>query len=907
MERLGRGPEMRPEPSNSHAMQPGRGDYDRAQVRDEPSGTAAALAEPWPLVGRELELAQIIGAHADEACPGAVIHAAAGAGKSRLAREACTAAETMGELALWAQATASSATIPLGALASLVPDGVRSDDLLELMRRSTAALRERAGGREMFLAVDDAQLLDETSAGLVLHLATTAHVFVVATVRAGASPPDAIDALWKDAGAQRIELERLSDETMGRLVEEGLGGPVEQATLGQLIDASVGNPLYARELVMSAIDEGVLTLERGLWRLSGRPSLPPSLAAVIARRLGALSGAERGPLELLALGEPLRLSEIAELTSYGALELCEERGMIAIAGPSADAEVRLAHPLYGDAIRAELPVLRARAHRLALAAVIQRRRPLTPDAALRAARWLIDAGAEIPGDLLLDAADAANLAGDPALGAEFARRAVDAGAGIRGVRLLARAHTIRNQFTEAEAVLAAAEPLARSDPQALEYVGQRLHLLAWVLRRTDETRTLLQRVDGWSSDPQWAQQVQTWRAGLDGLTGGFIDRLQSAREALRQPDLDPTARRLQELILGASLLSAGQAREAVALARRLRPRLPFTHNFDLYALGLSSLAAEESNEGWLDVRAYMREMLLEAVRSEDHEAAGTAARTLGTIDLHGGRYRDAERWFAEAELQLEDHDSLGGLVCVYALQVGVACFTGDSEAARARVERVRRRIAERGQRSTELIYLECAEGWAARARGDAEGAEAFLQRAGATGDAMVRARLLHEALRAGARPDPIARALTELATDGDSALTEARAAHASALAGHDGGALVEAGERLAEIGSDAAAVEAIVAAAREFLAQGREDSARRAAARARELHPPDQGLALPEIDGLDTVAVELTSREAQIATLAARGLTNQQIADQLVLSVRTVETYVYRAMQKRGVNNRREL
>ena len=46
---------------------------------------------------------------------------------------------------------------------------------------------------------------------------------------------------------------------------------------------------------MSAIDEGMLMTERGLWRLGGRPSLPPSLAAVIARRLGALSGVERGP------------------------------------------------------------------------------------------------------------------------------------------------------------------------------------------------------------------------------------------------------------------------------------------------------------------------------------------------------------------------------------------------------------------------------------------------------------------------------------------------------------------------------------------------------------------------------------------------------------------------------------
>jgi DNA-binding NarL/FixJ family response regulator len=36
-------------------------------------------------------------------------------------------------------------------------------------------------------------------------------------------------------------------------------------------------------------------------------------------------------------------------------------------------------------------------------------------------------------------------------------------------------------------------------------------------------------------------------------------------------------------------------------------------------------------------------------------------------------------------------------------------------------------------------------------------------------------------------------------------------------------------------------------------------------------------------------------------------LSNREIADQLVLSVRTVETYVYRAMKKRGAANRHEL
>jgi DNA-binding NarL/FixJ family response regulator len=53
--------------------------------------------------------------------------------------------------------------------------------------------------------------------------------------------------------------------------------------------------------------------------------------------------------------------------------------------------------------------------------------------------------------------------------------------------------------------------------------------------------------------------------------------------------------------------------------------------------------------------------------------------------------------------------------------------------------------------------------------------------------------------------------------------------------------------------------------------------------------------------------VALTRREAQLVELAAQGLSNNEMADRLVLSVRTVETHLYRAMQKRGVRDRREL
>ena len=68
-----------------------------------------------------------------------------------------------------------------------------------------------------------------------------------------------------------------------------------------------------------------------------------------------------------------------------------------------------------------------------------------------------------------------------------------------------------------------------------------------------------------------------------------------------------------------------------------------------------------------------------------------------------------------------------------------------------------------------------------------------------------------------------------------------------------------------------------------------------------------QGGTPPPIEGLDGPAIELTTREAQLVDLARQGLTNAQIAERLMLSVRTVESHLYRAMQKLGISDRREL
>jgi DNA-binding CsgD family transcriptional regulator len=55
------------------------------------------------------------------------------------------------------------------------------------------------------------------------------------------------------------------------------------------------------------------------------------------------------------------------------------------------------------------------------------------------------------------------------------------------------------------------------------------------------------------------------------------------------------------------------------------------------------------------------------------------------------------------------------------------------------------------------------------------------------------------------------------------------------------------------------------------------------------------------------VTNELTPQEFQIAQLAAAGLTNREIAQQLYLSHRTISTHLYRIYPKLGVTSRREL
>ncbi|HEX6024682.1 MAG TPA: helix-turn-helix transcriptional regulator, partial [Solirubrobacter sp.] len=194
----------------------------------------------------------------------------------------------------------------------------------------------------------------------------------------------------------------------------------------------------------------------------------------------------------------------------------------------------------------------------------------------------------------------------------------------------------------------------------------------------------------------------------------------------------------------------------------------------------------------------------------------------------------------------------------------------DAEAARDAAARLLRRVApaSRFERVTGLELLvraAVAGGDHAAARRAAEELAAI---AAATPNAPLRAAAaLAEGRIAAARGEDAAVALLEDAAD----LLEGSGA-----------------------GYEAARARLELAAALRLA--GREDAATRAEARARQT--------LAELGAPEQPVGELSPREIEVLRLVARGLSNQDIAHRLVLSVRTVERHVANVYAKIGASGR---
>lgn len=265
--------------------------------------------------------------------------------------------------------------------------------------------------------------------------------------------PDPVLSLWKDGPAERIEIGVLDDETIEELLGSALGGPVDAATVRELAARSRRNPMFLRELVNGALETGALVDSGGLWRLEGALSPTVRLAELVALRLGDLSQTERSVLELLALGEPLGPAELEQLADRPAVDALEDKGLIASETPGGRIEIRLAHPVYGDVVRAGISALRERDISRALAEVTEAIGARRQGDLLKVATWRLVGGGG-SAELLAEGAMVAQARHEYSLTERLARAAIEAGAGFEARFVAAEAAHFQGRSEQAERELA---------------------------------------------------------------------------------------------------------------------------------------------------------------------------------------------------------------------------------------------------------------------------------------------------------------------------------------------------------------------------------------------------------------------------------------------------------------------
>ncbi len=866
----------------------------------------------WPFVGREEELALLAARRRAGACCGVVVSGAAGVGKTRLARELLAAGAGDGGASEWVQGTRAASSIPLGAFAALVPVRARAGDRLHLFQLCAEALRQHTADGRVLLGIDDAHLLDAASAALVLHLVTSQTAFVVVTVRTGEPCLDPIIALWKDAGALRLELRQLSEDDTAGLLEAALGGEVEPGVLRWAFDASEGNVLYLRELVTGALATGALERAGGRWQLRFRPHPGPALVDLISARLAGLSEDELDTVRLLALGEPLAVGDLARIAGTAALAQLEDKGLAVIVpaqGPAAGGEARLGHPLYGEVVREMTAWLRAAGLRRRLAEAVQASGLERPGDALRVVAWLDEAGVAVGPPLLLAAALEANAASDPDLAERLACRAGPAG-GVDALLVIARAHVLRRRFAEAEDLLAGLEGELATPGLAADYLADRaflvLHLGLW---RTGDALALLARARDWFADEGWRRRVEAieLEARITTATAATAEVIQAAQRVLQQDNLIPQVRRRASIAYAFSLHHAGRNAEARTAVEQLRPGVPLRGDDDVYGLVAWAVVCLDSGYGWDEVEAWLYRADQAAARGDDPLTRGQIMSMLGGLAIRRGMPVTAARRMREAIPALMRRDPMRRLPMAWLYLVICEAMRGNLQAAREAEAAYRALIA-----GASVPYLGPQEAWARAALAVADGNTSqavgiLLDAASGQQAPTDRGHLLYQALRADADPKIVAPALQAAAAACDAPLTGAFARQASALADQDGAALADAGEALGQIGAWLWAAEATAQAAVAHTRAGRDDSARRALALSGHFRDRCEEVRSPVLAAVPLVPAQLTRREREIVELAGQGATNAEIAERLVLSVRTVESHLYRAMGKLGVGTRREL
>jgi DNA-binding CsgD family transcriptional regulator len=865
----------------------------------------------WPFIGRADELSRLRQAVSDPRCHGVVIAGAAGTGKTRLASECLDFARELDLRVTRVVASRAVRDVPFGALAQLMPEqgpaaGSEVDDRASRLRIAAQALADPAAGDRLLLMVDDAHLLDDLSAVVVYQLTTSTPAFILATVRVGEPAPDPVHSLWKDGLVERLELGSLTAAEVEHLLARVLDGTVDPGASSVLAQRCRGNALYLRELVEGAIRDGTLRSDGGLWRLVGPLAPSDRLAELVETRLAGLEPAEESLLELVSFGEPLGAAELGALSDPLIAESLEHKGLLTSSVDGRRLQLRLAHPLYGDVLRARIPATRARTIARALAETVEATGARRRGDTLRIASWRLTGGGG-SAELMHEAASIARWHYDWDLAERLGRAGLQAGAGLETRLLMAQLSSLQGRTAEAESILSELADQAMNDDQRVRVAISRLDNLLYSVRAEHGLR-VAERAEATVTDGARRDEIAARRAWILAAADGPRAAIELAETIVGRSS--GRAMTWACLVAGYCLTRLGRLDDALAVSARgydTHCRLdsplewyPWWHLF----VRCESLTYAGRLEEAGDLAAGQHQRAL-ADRSPEAQAyfACQLARVMrerGRVRTSAGHAREAVALFRQLDRPMFVRDGLQDLALAAAL-------SGAEGEARSAIEALTvLKLSPYMHTGVELVQ---AQAWTSVAGGNLARARELFESAASLGerigDLVNAAEALHALARIGRAKD-VAGRIADVCRYVDGPLAAARATHVAGLAAGDPEALESVSTVFEGLGTDLLAAEGWADAAVVWRRRG--DRRRAAAAQRRAIAAAAvcEGASTPSLHSVVARAV-LAPAEREAAVLAAAGASNKEIAGQLGVAVRSVENRLQHVYSKLGISGRGEL
>ena len=785
-------------------------------------------------------------------------------------------------------------------------------------------LADAAEVRPLVGLVDDAQWLDRSSRQVLSFVARRLQAESVILVFA-ARDNERDDEL---AGLPELRLHGLSAADARELFASAAVGPVDDRVLDRIIAETRGNPLALLELPRGLPGA---TLGAG-FASPDLARLPSGIQASYRRQVAKLPEQTQQLLLVAAaepIGDPMLLwRAVGELgIPAEAAAPAEAEGLLDIG-----ARVSFRHPLLRSAVyRGARPKDRRAAHRVLAKAT---NADTDPDRrAWHRAQATLAPDADVA-DELVHSADRAQARGGLAAAAAFLERAAELtpDVAVRGTRALAAAETMfyAGAPDAATALLAMAQlsPLDDLDRARLE----RLRAQVTFARRrgADALPPLLEaakRLD--VLDPALARETHLDALGaaiFAGRLAGTDDVRDAAKAALAAPAAAGPARALDLLLDGLAIRFTRGYEAALEPMRRALCAFVDEQGSPEGGLRWLWLAWEVANEVWDDEAWH--EVTTRAVRfARDTGALAVLPIALlyrAAVQMGAGDFAAASALVDEATAIT---DATGNTPLAYVSTV-LAAFRGDEAQALSLIHDAIRDAAARGE-GRAITVAEYARAVLYNGLGRYGAAQSAAERASERDDlglvGWVLTELVEAATRNG-RPNAAIDAFRRLekrtspaattwargieaysralVSDGETADANYREAIESLSSSHlchyRARARLLYGEWLRREGRRADAREQLRSAVDLFDRMGAEGFAERSR---RELVATGETVRNRRNDARG----QLTPQEEQIARLAADGHTNQEIAAQLFLSVRTVEWHLRKIFAKLGINSRRQL